>query len=176
MPIDVSTYESQVSASRMSHMPDNTEQNPGHLPAALLGSTGYLLFKVGMAAKRAINGDVSADGCSMRHYAILACLEEFGSMTQREIAERMLFDASDMVELVDVLEANGFVERQRNEHDRRRYDVTITTKGVTELRKEAKRNRSATRDFLEVLTVSEQAQLHDLLRRVFAAHDPRVPN
>jgi DNA-binding MarR family transcriptional regulator len=161
--------------SKMRDMPENAHQPANQLPSELLGSTGYLLFKVGITAKREINGDVGVDGCTMRHYAILACLDEFGAMTQRDIAERMLFDASDMVDLIDVLESNGFVNRIRNEQDRRRYDVTITSEGAKELRRESKRNRAATREFLNVLSDAEQATLHDMLLRVFADHDPRVP-
>lgn len=145
------------------------------LPSALLGSTGFLLFKVGVAAKREINGDIGIEGCTMRHYAVLACLDEFGAMTQRDIAERMLFDASDVVDIIDFLESNGYVNRFRNEVDRRRYDVTITSAGLKELRLQNKRTAAATEQFLSALNEDERSTLHDMLLRVFATHDQRVP-
>jgi DNA-binding MarR family transcriptional regulator len=49
---------------------------------------------------------------SFPQFCVLACLEEFGGGSQREISDRLRFDPSDLVEFVDGLEEAGFVRRR----------------------------------------------------------------
>lgn len=146
------------------------------LPDLLLSSTAFLMSKVGKEAQRQVCEALQEDNRQLRHYAVLACLDEFGASTQREIGKRLHFDASDIVALVDDLEADGLVERRRNETDRRRYDVTLTAEGRSALRKQSTRVKSRSADFLSALDPVEREELHELLLRVFASFDSRVPN
>jgi DNA-binding MarR family transcriptional regulator len=68
-------------------------------------------------------------GLSLRIYQILAILEEFGGLSQQQVADRMMIDRSDMVRVLDRLEELGYVVRVRDATDRRRHVLTMTAEG-----------------------------------------------
>jgi DNA-binding MarR family transcriptional regulator len=57
-----------------------------------------------------------------------------GSLSQTEIAERLLTKPSSITSLIDTLERRALVLRQRDAHDRRRQLVTITAAGARAVR------------------------------------------
>lgn len=58
-----------------------------------------------------------------------------GSLSQSQIAERLLTTPPSITSLVDTLERRGLVVRQRDVRDRRRQLVTITPAGTAAVRK-----------------------------------------
>ena len=60
---------------------------------------------------------------------VIACLDEAGTLSQREISDRLGLDASDVVGVLDILEAAALVERRRDPADRRRHAVVLTPAG-----------------------------------------------
>jgi DNA-binding MarR family transcriptional regulator len=153
----------------------NEANEPNVLPRSLIDNLPFVLSKVGMYAKRDFEQHLGADGFTFRHHAVLASLAEFGAMTQRDISQRMHCDASDMVDIVDHLESRGFISRERNTQDRRRYDVTITNAGQKELQRQLAVSEQLTAEFFDGMSKRDREMLHDLLLRVFAIHDERVP-
>lgn len=133
----------------------------------------FLLSKVGMEAKRRVCDSIALEGLRIGHHAILASLDEFGSSTQREIADRLHFDASDVVALLDELEAREWIERRRDDVDRRRNVVSLTAAGRKGLRNMQRDALAVAGELLAPLSADEQAQLTDMLRRVFSSYDPR---
>ena len=99
------------------------------------------------------------------HFAVLTCLEEFGSASQQAISERLRLDPSDLVGFVDWLESAGFVERKRDEHDRRRYAVDLTPAGRRALRARASAAERMNAELLGALSDEEREQLRSLLLR-----------
>jgi MarR family transcriptional regulator, lower aerobic nicotinate degradation pathway regulator len=97
------------------------------------------------------------------HFAVLACLDEFGSASQREISERLRLDPSDLVAFVDWLEEAGFVERRRDARDRRRYEVDLTPSGRRALRVRARAAEGMNEDLFRGLEPEERRRLHTLL-------------
>ena len=109
------------------------------------------------------------------HFAVLACLDEFGSASQREISERLRLDPSDLVAFVDWLEEAGFVERRRDPRDRRRYEVDLTRSGRRALRVRARAAERMNEDLFRGLQPEEREQLHTLLLKALqAAPAPRT--
>lgn len=66
---------------------------------------------------------------------MLASLADAGPATQAPLAERLGIDRSDMVSLLDELEAQRHVRRRPDPNDRRRKIVEITVRGTTALEK-----------------------------------------
>jgi DNA-binding MarR family transcriptional regulator len=97
------------------------------------------------------------------HFAILTCLEEFGPASQREISERLRLDPSDLVGFVDWLESAGFVERRRDERDRRRYAVELTAAGRKARGLVARRTERTNDELLAGLNPEEREQLRELV-------------
>lgn len=99
-------------------------------------------------------------------YDVLRVLSTEQGTRMGELCERLLLDNSKMTRLVDQLELAGFVQRRRDEQDRRAWQVVLTTPGV-ELRDLA---MAAHERYLQqtfaVLDEDEQHLLSTLLNRV----------
>ncbi|MCX4748833.1 MarR family winged helix-turn-helix transcriptional regulator [Kitasatospora sp. NBC_01287] len=139
------------------------------LPPSLLDLTTYLLAQTGRRARARLAERLAERELRLWHYSILTALADFGPHVQRELAERLGIDPSDIVRLLDELSRAGLVERARSAADRRRIQVSLTPVGLaalTELRGIA----AAVQDeVLAPLGATEREQLHGMLLRVHAA-------
>ncbi len=62
-------------------------------------------------------------------YGTLQVIAAREPVSQREVSDVVLLHPSDMVALIDHLEAHGLVSRLRDPSDRRRYQLTLTPQG-----------------------------------------------
>jgi len=75
-------------------------------------------------------GEKRCFGVTMSQCLTLELLHREGSMTVRELAERLGLDTSTTSRVVDVLVRNGMLRRARDEkRDRRRVFVSLSTRG-----------------------------------------------
>ena len=133
----------------------------------MLATATYLVGRLSVDGRRRAVAAVTSAGLRLNSYAVLACLHEFGSSSQRDLSERLGLDPSDVVAVLDELESHGYVSRTRCTEDRRRYDVSITASG-TRARKAAARALETAQDgFLAALDPTEREQLTVLLRRMY---------
>jgi DNA-binding MarR family transcriptional regulator len=102
----------------------------------------------------------------MQHYAIGAALEEFGSLSQKEVSEHLAMDPSDIVPLIDHMEQDGLLLRVRDEQDRRRYSLNLTEEGHKLIQAMNKRFGGSQDNFLSPLTPKERQQFITLLRKL----------
>ena len=81
-------------------------------------------------------------------------------------------DPSILVTLLNPLEADGYLSRERDADDRRRHVVTITQQGQQQLERAAQAQRDTEDELLASLTKTQRAQLRRLLlilRKQFSA-------
>ena len=98
---------------------------------------------------------------------ILAGEEE---LSQRELQDRLGVQPGSLSEMLARLEEHGFVERRRDEFDRRAMRVALTGLG----RREAQWNREAgEEDPFDVLTEEENGALRALLQKLLDAWTER---
>ena len=88
------------------------------------------------------------------------------ALSQRDVAERVGIDPSDVVDLVDRLEAAGFVRRRRDDRDRRRYALELTGAGHDAIERFHAVARAVDDVVFDVLDPAERDQLRALLERV----------
>jgi DNA-binding MarR family transcriptional regulator len=141
-------------------------------PEELVGSTAFLLKRLGFAAKEQASRAYEESGLGPYHHAILVALDENTHETQGSIADALGYDRGQLVGLLDELEERGLVERRRDPTDRRRQMVEMTPAGkkaLTRLRGIAQRLED---DLLSPLDPSEQRRLHALLLRLAEQHLP----
>jgi len=143
------------------------------MPGELLASTTFLLKRLGFTAKDRAMASYEGTGLHPYHYAIMLVLDEGSADTQGSIADALGYDRGQLVGLLDELQEQGLVERQRDPNDRRRHLVRMTTEGTKALRRLRAIARRNEDDFLDPLSEEERAQLHTLLMRLAEKHEPR---
>lgn len=151
-----------------------TAKEPGPaltFPEPLLALPSFLMFQLLREIRRLV-GTLDDLGLRLPHLGVLACLAEFGPAAQRDLSVRLRIDASDLVSVLDDLESKELVRRERDPRDRRRYAVTITPEGKARLDRRMAVTKVMDERVFEPLTEQERTQLHDLLVRVYAHHDP----
>lgn len=133
---------------------------------ALHADTGYLLYRLGLRSGQLFNSMLEEYGLRLRHYALLRYLVTVEGALQRELSERLGYDPSAIVSLVDDLQTLGFVVRRPSPGDRRSRVVVLTDKGRDALRDTDKGSRRVTDDLLGPLDAKDRETLHALLLRV----------
>jgi DNA-binding MarR family transcriptional regulator len=93
------------------------------------------LFRLNTELRRRLQQELANEpllaesGVRVPCVALLRMIDLRGPVSQREIAEALLVDPSDLVSVLDVLEDAGFLERRRDPDDRRRNAVVLTPAG-----------------------------------------------
>jgi DNA-binding MarR family transcriptional regulator len=100
---------------------------------------------------------------SPRQFHLLGLLHDRGAMTQRELGALMDVDPSVVVTLLNPLEADGYISRQRDPSDRRRHVVTLTPSGAQQLDRAAQAQRDAEDEIFATLSAAQRNQLRRLL-------------
>ena len=77
-----------------------------------------------------VEAALSTRETTMREYWVLTCLIEGDAASQSALSTTLAIDASDMVRLIDALEAKDWARRERDPRDRRRQIVTSTKTGA----------------------------------------------
>lgn len=138
-------------------------------PAVLWEFPTWLLLQLSQPAIGVVAQAI--DGPDRRSdFAVLAALAEFGPASQTELCRRLHVDRSDMVALLNHLQADGHATRAPDPLDRRRNSVSLTSAGRSHLRRLQKNIEAAQSEFLEPLPPSEQQALVKSLQTLVAHH------
>ena len=137
---------------------------------AVSSATGYLLLKLAVLAEARMEQTLQPFRLRGRTLRVLAFVDG-GEVSQRDLCRQTGLDRTTMVAVIDVLERDGYVRRDRSRSDRRKQVITITSSGRTVLSDALAALRRAEEEFLAPLG-DRRAQLHHLLSALFAAHDP----
>jgi DNA-binding MarR family transcriptional regulator len=140
-------------------------------PPSLLALPSYLASQVSKFGRRYLEAALDEHALTTIHHALLSALDDFGPLSQQQLAGSLDLDKSRLVAPIDHLEGLGLVERSRNTSDRRRNQVALTAAGTTvvhQLKPAAQRSQEG---FLDALSRGEQQTLIALLGRVLAAND-----
>lgn len=103
-------------------------------------------------------------------YAALAGLEEFGAMSQAALGRRLGIDRSDIVAVLNRLQADKLVIRVQDETDRRRNVIRITPAGKRALQRLDTVINKVQRALLAPLSAHQQRQLTELLQHLVEYH------
>jgi DNA-binding MarR family transcriptional regulator len=126
-------------------------------------SEGLLLALLGQQAMRRLRAAHTEYRLSPRQFHLLGLLHDRGAMTQRELGALMDVDPSILVTLLNPLEADRYLSRERDPTDRRRHVVTLTGAGERQLERAAEAQRDAEDELFAGLTEAQRAQLRRLL-------------
>lgn len=112
------------------------------------------------------NAALASLALKVRSYCVLSLACSGRDPSQRELADFLILDPSQIVALVDDLERRGLVTRETDPRDRRSKGITATTEGRTLYAAAKKIVRAAEDRSLGGLSRSEREQLRSLLQRV----------
>jgi DNA-binding MarR family transcriptional regulator len=142
---------------------------------ALTDDVGFLLSRASGVLVRASNAALTSHGLRVRSYSVLllAC-ESTEGVTQRELADVLGLDPSQVVLLVDDLATAGLVERRPSTADRRTKLVLPTDRGRALRDEAAAAVRASHGRQLADLSPGELQLLRELLTRLVAGGRPRA--
>jgi DNA-binding MarR family transcriptional regulator len=135
-------------------------------PRRLTQLPSWLLSEAARRGHVLVSAAFAEDGLRKAHFTVLVALDEHGPASQAELGRRLWIDRSDMVAVLNELEAAGYVERTRDELDRRRNVVRLTPAGTDALARLNERADAAQDALLAMLSAKERRELTRLLTRV----------
>jgi len=104
--------------------------------------------------------DILVDfGITSPQFNALLALREQPNMTMGELCEKLFLACSTATDLIDRMEKNGFLERNRDAQDRRVIRLSISEKGQDVIREVLAARRRYVASMLEKLTSEEIEQL-----------------
>jgi MarR family transcriptional regulator for hemolysin len=93
---------------------------------------GFLIYRTGLRMKLHLQRVFNEKGYSITtdHWGILQLLFVKGSLSQQELADRLEKDKANITRILHLLEKKGFIERQTDLSDRRKYLISLTAKAT----------------------------------------------
>lgn len=122
----------------------------------------FVLGRLHRHARAVTEEQLAGVGLSLRDYATLVHVDELEQASQQQVADRAQMDRSDLVKLLDSLEARELITRRRDPDDRRRHVLALTAGGRVALRRGTVASRRATDAAFAALSSTELRTLHRL--------------
>jgi DNA-binding MarR family transcriptional regulator len=126
---------------------------------------------VGMTAgqlRRAAGAALGEVGAHKDHFVVLASLVEFGPASQSRLSDRTRVYRSDLVAVLNDLEAAGHIQRAPDPEDKRRNVITVTGKGRRRLDELDEVLAGVNEHVMAPLDETERDTLFRLLNRINA--------
>jgi DNA-binding MarR family transcriptional regulator len=141
------------------------------VPPSILERPGALLVIAARRGQEQATERLEPLGLNVRMCGVLNLLRDQGPMTQHDIGQALFIDRTTMVEMVDELERQGIVRRERSPHDRRAYNIVLTASGKVKQKRAADAFDAAAAEFFSPLTAAELERLGAMLRRLILRDD-----
>jgi DNA-binding MarR family transcriptional regulator len=146
---------------------------PPPTPVVRQSGCGLLMVRLGRAASVRLAAALEALDMRPHEFAVLHQLAQAGPSSQQRLGETLRVHPSNLVAILDGLEAEGLVVRPRDPSDRRRHLVEVTPSGRRRLARAERATHDVERELLEPLDERERRALASQLARL-AAHACRV--
>lgn len=133
---------------------------------SLVSDTAFLLARANANSLATAHAALEPYALRVRSYSVLALAVTEARLSQRDIAEFLRLDPSQVVALLDDLQQRSLVNRVPDPTDRRTKVVVATAEGRKLHGKAEKAIRAAERQTLSPLTSGERQLLGELLHRL----------
>lgn len=101
---------------------------------------------------------------TLPQFDVLSELERAGQpLTMSQLSRGLMVSNGNVTGVIDRLEKNGLVARNRAEHDRRIQYINLTSQGRREFNKMARHHARWLEDLLSELTLNDMSNLQELL-------------
>jgi MarR family transcriptional regulator, temperature-dependent positive regulator of motility len=133
--------------------------------------TGHLIRRAQQRHAALWQELVSTDVSSVQ-YAALTVLGRMPGASQSELGAQLDLDRSTIADIVSRLERRGVIERTAHPIDRRRYSLSLTSAGQTEVDRLRPLVLVANDTLTEALTPADLETLHTLLSQILDSRPP----
>lgn len=130
--------------------------------------TGFLLSSLGAHSAISFAKRIESLGLIPPHVGLLRAIAFGPGRSQQSIADEFGLPPSRVVGFIDDLEAKGYVERRRDERDRRVHRLYLTSAGTKTMRRLAELGKASEDALLGSLSAADRRTLHELLQRLVA--------
>jgi len=89
----------------------------------------YLVKQVELAVRSHLDNLLRPAGLTALQYTALTVLERHPDLSSAQLARNSFVTAQSMADMINALEGRGLIERHRDQADRRRLVVDLTTAG-----------------------------------------------
>jgi len=113
-----------------------------------------------------IKTELSKEKLTVPQLDIISCLDRSKGLPLSELAERLLVTGGNITGIIDRLERDGYVYRERDKKDRRVVRALLTDKGFDLYKSFLPRYKEVMRKINSVLTTEERQQLQRLLKKL----------
>lgn len=127
------------------------------------------LLRTARSMELELEKELSTHNLTMGRHVTLWCVAVLGAdegITPAQIADQLGVTRATITGLLDALEKEKFIVRQRREDDRRKVSVFLTAKGLKKLEKVYPPHYHNITEAMQVLSKDERMQLIGLLRRL----------
>jgi MarR family transcriptional regulator, transcriptional regulator for hemolysin len=131
-----------------------------------------LLDYLGRLARAGAEAALTPRGLRPRHLVALTLLAESGPAAQQDLAAALRLDPSNLVGLLNQLDADGLVTRRRSPADRRRHIVELTPEGQAVLEEVLDALHDIEAELLRGLDRGQRDALIDLLQQAIGDVNP----
>lgn len=138
------------------------------LPPELSRYTGYLVRRAQQVHAALWLREGESEVTSVQ-FGVLSLLESNPSIDQRSLGDLLQLDRSTIADVVLRLENRGYIERVRDDVDRRRKILSLTEQGRQELRNLRPHAESINATLVGGLEPDDQHELNRLLRLLIAS-------
>lgn len=131
---------------------------------------GFLLSQVGGYAATRFADRLAALSLQPSDVGILRLIADEPNLSQQALAGRLGVGPSRVVVLIDELEKEGLVTRQRSTRDRRNYELQLSDAGRAVMGQMREIGSAHENEIVEALTPEEREMLAALLAKLAASH------
>ncbi len=132
-------------------------------------SMGFIINRVAKQFRKRLHSAFKENGLTLtpEHWAVLNRLWENDGLSQSEIADQTFKDKANITRILDVMERNGLIKRQRHEHDRRSFRIFLNDKGKQYKSYIIPFAQQVNQTALKNLNVEDIAELKKLLNKIY---------
>ena len=134
----------------------------------LQDSIGYLIKRTKRLMHERIEAVFASQGITFQQWVVLMYLRDGLATTTVGLCQELRHDSGAMTRLIDQLDERGFIERRRQEADRRVVDLALTNAGRKMVESLIPLAVDTLNTALAGFTKAEVHQLQALLRKLIA--------
>ena len=142
----------------------------------LRDSIGYLMKRSQRLMQERIEGLFARQGCTLQQWVVMMHVRDGLALTVADLCRELSHDSGAMTRLIDQLEDRKLVERQRNPHDRRVIELSLTDEGIKTVDALIVIAAEALNLVLDDFSRDEVKLLQSLLRRLIGRLEELTPH